>query len=253
MGDISKIKTPDGTAYNLKDAEARGGSARDDTKLPLSGGTMTGELKITAGYADRSIKINGGTFAAIMPASTGYAGGLSFKASDGTTTKGSFGFYHSPSDSTKSYHYCGTSYSNPNGTLKAGTFVGALTGNADSATKSGKILYSDSTGARSVTLSEKTDSYDFLTVFLNSVGSGVQCVTVAAGDGYKNAALTLSPTPSQNPAVSFLGCYIGISGTTLSVAYSTAVSVTISTKTVSTSTISDTAGYIIKVIGHKAV
>lgn len=253
MGDISKIKTPDGTAYNLKDAEARGGSARDDTKLPLSGGTLTGELKSTAMYTDRNLCIDGGRIRMHMPASTSYTGGMYFKTSDGTTTKGSFSFYHNPSDDTKSYHYCGASYSNPNGTLKAGTFVGALNGNADSATKSGKILYSDSTGARSVTLSEKTDSYDFLTVFLNSVGSGVQCITVAAGDGYKNAALTLSPTPSQNPTVSFLGCYIGISGTALSVAYSTAISVTISTKAVSTSTLSDTAGYIIKVIGHKAV
>ena len=36
MADISKIKLPDGTTYSVK----------DDTKLPLTGGTMTGNLTL---------------------------------------------------------------------------------------------------------------------------------------------------------------------------------------------------------------
>lgn len=116
-----------------------------------------------------------------------------------------------------------------------------------------KILYSDSTGAKSVTLSEVTDDYDYLTVFLHGVGSGVQCVTVPAGDGEVNAALTLSPVPGENPVVTFLGCKIKSDGTALSVAYSRTVSFDLPGGAVTTGELSDTTGYIVKVIGHKAV
>lgn len=42
MADISKIKLPNNTEYNIKDSAARSGSGRDNTKMPLAGGTFTG-------------------------------------------------------------------------------------------------------------------------------------------------------------------------------------------------------------------
>ena len=45
MADISKVKLPDNTEYNIKDSAARSGSGRDNTKMPLAGGTFTGAVK----------------------------------------------------------------------------------------------------------------------------------------------------------------------------------------------------------------
>lgn len=249
MSDISKIKDLSGTTYDLKDAAARSGSARDDTKLPLSGGTLTGELKSTALYADRSLCIDGGRIRINMPANYGAGAGLQFFASDGKTLKGLYGYYNFPSDSSKNYFYCGEGYSNPNGTLKAGTFVGALTGNADSATSFGSVLYNDSTGAAAVTLSESITNFDYLLVNISGVGAGIITITLPAIVGYSNSILATHPIPtSSSIAAGFVTALFNIKDTSLNIslgstAFTINSSATISATSAPTAVIKKVTGY----------
>ena len=97
--------------------------------LPLTGGTITGDLYFTKTSANdkRKIKINGGDVLYIMP-NSGYAAGLRF-VDIAENPVATIGYWKD------NYFFAGESYNNPNGKFKASEFIGKLTGNAATATK----------------------------------------------------------------------------------------------------------------------
>ena len=130
------------------------GSARDNTKLPLSGGTMTGVIKST--YTSGSW-INGVTNAIIKGMYTGYGAILSMPVKDGRVSISSY-----PSNDNYIYFgYATTAYINAgtnnlskkmywdaaNNKLVADTFQGALQGNATTATTATKLSTSSAGSA----------------------------------------------------------------------------------------------------------
>ena len=122
------------------------GSARDNTKLPLSGGTMTGVIKST--YTSGSW-INGVTNAIIKGMYTGYGAILSMPVKDGRVSLSSY-----PGSTNNIYFgYATTQQINAgtnsfnkqmywdavNNNLHADVFTGSLVGNASTATTATKL------------------------------------------------------------------------------------------------------------------
>ena len=130
------------------------GSARDNTKLPLSGGTMTGVIKSTF---NSNTWINGVTNAVVKGEYTNYGAILSMPVKDGRVSISSY-----PSNDNYIYFgYATTAYINAgtnnlskkmywdaaNNKLVADTFQGALQGNATTATTATKLSTSSAGSA----------------------------------------------------------------------------------------------------------
>lgn len=122
------------------------GSARDDTKLPLSGGTMTGVIKST--FKSGSW-INGVTNAVVKGEYTDYGAILSMPVKDGRVSISSypsndnyiyFGYATSAQISANTNSFNKKMYWDAaNNKLVADTFQGALQGNATTATTAIKL------------------------------------------------------------------------------------------------------------------
>ena len=130
------------------------GSARDNTKLPLSGGTMTGVIKSTF---NSNTWINGVTNSVVKGEYTNYGAILSMPVKDGRVSISSY-----PSNDNYIYFgYATTAYINAgtnnlskkmywdaaNNKLVADTFQGALQGNATTATTATKLSTSSAGSA----------------------------------------------------------------------------------------------------------
>jgi hypothetical protein len=200
-----------------------GASASDHTHdyLPLSGGTMTGNLISTSKSTDgRYTYMSGHGFNFVM--SNQFAGGIYYRNSDDTIVA-AIGYYKD------NYFYCGEAYNKPNGTFKAGTFVGDLNGTATNATNVAQTA---------VTASSYTNWRPLIFGASNSATEGFT-PTTTTGALYATDVFGVQPSTGTIRATTF-------KGNATSSTYSTYIHV------IPTSATTSTAYYPVWVSGTKA-